>query len=348
MKQAPFIKFISYLQIIGIILVVLGHSFHEYPDGMYGNSFIVYRLIYTFHMPLFLFVSGFLLLYTTEICRSDHTFSGFALQKAKRLLLPMVVLTAVTFVPRCLLSDMADETMELNARNFFLSFFDLSHLPIPFFWYIHVNFLLLCAVFLLVQLLKKTGIRPVVTLLVIFTILLLFALSPLQATTFFSISKLKTHGIFFILGALYALCADRIDRRIPWADIRVFAVFTALWLITFRAFEHNGAVCLCSLMGICACISLARIMVKRRLTFLDHLSGANFLIFLFSWYLNIGFQQVLAHFVSLPWYVHTLLSLFSGIYVPWLGYKYLEKHQNSRWIRFTSALLGQKFTPQKI
>lgn len=35
MKQ--FIKFIAYLQVLGIILVVLGHSFHEYPDGAGGT-----------------------------------------------------------------------------------------------------------------------------------------------------------------------------------------------------------------------------------------------------------------------------------------------------------------------
>lgn len=63
----PFIKYIAYLQVIGIILVVLGHSFHEYPDGDFGRSMLFYRMLFSFRMPVFLFVSGFLMVYTTRL-----------------------------------------------------------------------------------------------------------------------------------------------------------------------------------------------------------------------------------------------------------------------------------------
>ena len=52
-------------------------------------------------------------------------------------------------------------------------------------------------------------------------------------------------------------------------------------------------------------------------------------------------QQVLSHYVTLPWWVHTALSVTTGIYIPWLAYGYLQRHSNSRWIRLTSYLLGQ-------
>lgn len=65
MKQ--FLKFIAYLQVLGIILVVLGHSFHEYPDGAGGKTLLLYRMLHSFRMPLFMFVSGFLMVYTTRI-----------------------------------------------------------------------------------------------------------------------------------------------------------------------------------------------------------------------------------------------------------------------------------------
>lgn len=51
-----YLKFIGYMQIIAILLVVIGHSFHEYPDGMNGSSMLAYRMIYSFHMPLFIFI----------------------------------------------------------------------------------------------------------------------------------------------------------------------------------------------------------------------------------------------------------------------------------------------------
>lgn len=60
-----FVKFIAYMQVIGIILVVFGHSFHEYPDGNHGTSMLIYRMMFSFRMPTFMFVSGFLMAFTT-------------------------------------------------------------------------------------------------------------------------------------------------------------------------------------------------------------------------------------------------------------------------------------------
>ena len=50
---------IYFMQTFGILLVVLGHSFYQTKDGN-----VVVEWIYSFHMPLFMFVSGYLLDYT--------------------------------------------------------------------------------------------------------------------------------------------------------------------------------------------------------------------------------------------------------------------------------------------
>ena len=119
-KNKNYLNFIAYLQIIGIILVVLGHSFHEFPDGHNGTTMIIYRFFYSFRMPLFLFVSGFLLLFTTEVNHSNKTTLGFIKNKLKRLVFPMMVLTAITFIPRSLMSLVADDLLILlkNFTNF--------------------------------------------------------------------------------------------------------------------------------------------------------------------------------------------------------------------------------------
>ena len=49
---------ISFLQAFGILLVVVGHSFYGCPDNP------IHTWIYSFHMPLFMFISGYLLKYT--------------------------------------------------------------------------------------------------------------------------------------------------------------------------------------------------------------------------------------------------------------------------------------------
>lgn len=52
---------ISFLQAFGILLVVVGHSFYGCPDNP------IHTWIYSFHMPLFMFISGYLLKYTMSI-----------------------------------------------------------------------------------------------------------------------------------------------------------------------------------------------------------------------------------------------------------------------------------------
>ena len=73
--------YISFAYGIGCILVVLGHS---YPLGTVATPKAmdtIRSVIYFFHMPLFFFISGFLLKYSSAVKR--HGFKLFILGKAK-------------------------------------------------------------------------------------------------------------------------------------------------------------------------------------------------------------------------------------------------------------------------
>lgn len=70
-------KKISFLQTFGIILVVLGHTEKT------GTSFFIRDLIYSFHMPLFIFISGYLLKFTTEGKIGDIQLNIFIIKKLK-------------------------------------------------------------------------------------------------------------------------------------------------------------------------------------------------------------------------------------------------------------------------
>lgn len=59
-----------------ILLVVLGHLLEQIPDG---RTSVIYKLIYLFHMPLFVFCSGYLANYSPQ-------------KIVKRLLIPYVIL----------------------------------------------------------------------------------------------------------------------------------------------------------------------------------------------------------------------------------------------------------------
>lgn len=343
MKQ--FIKFIAYLQVLGIILVVLGHSFHEYPDGAGGKTLLLYRMLHSFRMPLFMFVSGFLMVYTTRI-RSASGCPGiktFVKTKLKRLLVPFFVLTLVTFVPRAAMSGIADDSIDMNMESLLRSFVYADSLVIPLFWFLQASFILLIFSHTVITIGEKAHINnaPIYFLLVLLFVLIPFL--PIDYGSFFSINEVIKLGLYFALGCLYSRFASVIDRVIPWTSTWILSGAVLVWAIMFFITENTPWIKLCSIIGIFMCICVAKLMEAHNIKILDHLVGSNYMIFLLSWYCNVGAQQVLSHLIILPWWCYTILSLISGIYIPWLGYRYLQNHPDSRWVRVTAVLLGQSF-----
>ena len=72
---------------MAIILVVIGHSLHEY-DSSHGTHTFVYQFIYSFHMPLFVFISGYLLSNSMISHGGIKPYRDFVKDKTIRLLLP--------------------------------------------------------------------------------------------------------------------------------------------------------------------------------------------------------------------------------------------------------------------
>ena len=98
-------KRISFLHIYGIVLVVLMHSFHNHGEfALWIDGFI---------MPLFFFVSGYLFSFGSQRKKISvyeikcFGKNGFLFNKAKRLLIPFVVINLVALFPKFLLNSYA-------------------------------------------------------------------------------------------------------------------------------------------------------------------------------------------------------------------------------------------------
>lgn len=344
-----FIKFIAYLQVIGIVLVVLGHSFHLYNGGN-TESTLLWRLLHSFRMPLFIFVSGYLMAYTTWQ-RPDRDISAYSYikLKAKRLLIPFVFLTLITFAPRCLLSAAADEPMTLSWGNLLKAFFYSDAMPVPFFWFIHASFILLSITYISIRIFNKLNIPRLTYYLFLISVYWALGTFDIGLGSFLSLHDASKIAVYMVIGAFYCDYSEKIDKLL---NIKVWwsgSLFFALWLAFFYLLEGTPAMILCSICGIIMCVCLAQLLVRKNITVLDHLVGANYMIFLLSWYFNVLCQQVLAHFVTLPWQVHTILSLVLGVYIPWLAYRYIVRNSNLYWVKIIAFLMGQSTTnKQKI
>lgn len=80
---------------ICIILVVMGHYV---PDNSPAWYVLVHDVIYTFHMPLFMFVSGYVYIAT----KKRSTYGDFLLKKVRRLMVPYLTTSVMVIVIKLL------------------------------------------------------------------------------------------------------------------------------------------------------------------------------------------------------------------------------------------------------
>lgn len=85
-------KYIDILRGVAILLMVWGHCI-QYGNGVefskpevFFNNFL-FKIIYSFHMPLFMLISGFVFAYTA---RKYNKISSFLLNRFLRILLPVI------------------------------------------------------------------------------------------------------------------------------------------------------------------------------------------------------------------------------------------------------------------
>ncbi len=342
-EEGGFLKYIAYLQVIGIVLVVLGHSFHEYPDGNGGMSSLLYRMLHSFRMPVFMFVSCFLMIYTTFNRGHVSSWRSFAVGKARRLMVPFVVLSLITFVPRSMLSLYADDPMPMTVRSLMESLLFRDSLVIPYFWFLHSSFTLLLGLYFVLINFGKTEKYDGVLYVSLIVVFLIFSVVQPDVSGFFSFGHTLRYGFYFVLGAFYCRYRNKIDSYIPWCSLNFLFMAMLVWGVSFYLLERTPLMPICSICGIIMCVALAKIMVYKNITILDHLVGANYIIFLLSWYFNVICQQVLHRFVEMPWLVYTVMSLLSGIYIPWLCYRYMQHHPDNYVAKLSRLLLGQSF-----
>lgn len=334
------IKFISLLQTIAIILVVVGHSLHEYPVN-HGEDTLVYRMIYAFHMPLFVFISGFLFCYSISR-KGVLPYGRFLMDKALRLLVPYFVLGAATFVPRVMMSGMADEPIEPSLHGLLESLLYSDRLVIVFFWFLTMLFVLFNLMYGAVRIFKGR-LRSAFYLVTGSVAILLNLLIDPYGICLFSLGRVAQLMVYFVAGMAYATWEGTTDRVLHLGGWFSLVVFGGLFVgLFFTRSMFIGGEMFCAFAGIGMAVALAHILERYGVRFLDHLEGFSYMIFLLSWYTGTLSQQVLHHFTDFDWWVYTLVAIVTSIYVPWLFGRWVHGTRHRRVARFILLCLGDR------
>lgn len=87
MEKTKRLEEIDILKGIGIILVVLGHCISGVWDTQFYSSNWIFKFCYSFHMPLFMTISGFL----SGLKTSSKIDGSWIKRKFKRLMIPYII-----------------------------------------------------------------------------------------------------------------------------------------------------------------------------------------------------------------------------------------------------------------
>lgn len=110
---------LDYLKGIGIILVILGHSFSFTGFDLINKEkyfiyYYIFNFIYSFHMPLFFIAAGFL-------SNQEYKIKSFYISKIKRLLIPYIFINIIDYIPRHLFSSFVNNNSNSLVRVIFYS-----------------------------------------------------------------------------------------------------------------------------------------------------------------------------------------------------------------------------------
>jgi len=251
---------------IGIILVVAGHTGRglaaaDVMEGPITGAFD--RVVYSFHIPLFFMISGWL--FAGSICRRPFLHSWKI--RTLRLVHPYVVWSIVLLVLLVLAGSLANAPVDMSAaRNSLLL---LPIRPISIFWFLYTLLLCMGASALAVEWWKWTPGMLLFGALVLHLVYL-FQIGDFQPMTGLPFIRFAEHQLYFAIG--FFLSSERVarpDLRMKTAWLAAFtliatacfilAVFT---LVRFDLSYHSPVGTLAALGGSAAVLGFCFLLAE--------------------------------------------------------------------------------------
>lgn len=307
-----------------IFLVVVGHILSGAP--LYGNDWFIdlTNLIYRFHMPFFMFLSGAILYYTYKPLNSSNDYFRYINKKALRLLpgfflfgllilLGKVILSSIIFVDD-VPTDLFSELIRLLIYPYNSAAGSL--------WYIYVLF-----EFYLIVPLILTLIKDKLWIVVVFGLVIKIIGFYFKVTDLLLLNLFIDYLFFFSLGFYFIQNYKRLSVLFQNNFIIFFAIFLcSFFTIYFLQGKYNKLIIgLSSLPAVYSLVN-QKFFIKYFDKSLQILGEYTYSIYLMNT-LTMGFLKGLL-LKFMPWdglnfLIYLPLLLVAGIILPIIIHKYI-------------------------
>ena len=210
-NEKNFLKELDYLKTIGILLVVIGHCTSIYTGGWVFTSPVnspIYGLIasyvYTFHVPMLVFVSGSIYYYCRINKGKYNSLKGLIINKFKRLILPFLFIGILYSIPIKYIIGMTEGNIINNIKSFILGL-NTGHL-----WYL----LMLFDIFIIFYLYEKFILNKKYSIILNLILFSILYISSGFFTNIFQINRSIQYSIFFYLGYEFFRSKDKLRLKL--------------------------------------------------------------------------------------------------------------------------------------
>lgn len=316
-EKKEYYQELNILRAISIVLVILGHSF---ISGDNNNLLIRYiiKLIYSFHMPIFFFISGFFALKIFNI-DSNKDKLKFLKYKAKRLIIPYFIVTALAIPIKLLMNSFVKRPIVLNKLMIDIFIFP-SENPVASLWFIYTLFI----IFLISIIFNRFSINIMLKISIITLILDGFV-----KINIFNIYGVFRNLIFFYIGLLVRKNYTRIKKYIIKNKIK-FLISTLIILLFINIVKLENQLInqiFYLITGVSGIISFGIISIEInnfniKNNFLNLINFYALEIYLFSWFSQNCIGYIMYKILNINYSIIVLLTFISG-FIPIVISKYI-------------------------
>ena len=262
---------------LGIFLVVFGHIAARQQSA--GNSWYTcaQTAVYTFHMPFFLYLSGYVAFMTGAARTNFPKWPRLAARRSERLLLPFITFGVILVVGKLIASHfMYVDNNPANLKTAFINLvWNTDASPAISIWYMFVVFLATLLTPILFWLSRGNAYLILAFSLALFLIGLphyVFA------------DRFAEYYFFFVLGGVAADLGEGwskfVDKNYLMASCLLLAII--LYLFSLDAFSPHWSHLLCGIVAIPALHGLVRSGMLRNSKAHAYLGAFSFIIYLLN------------------------------------------------------------------
>lgn len=307
------VAWLTVLRGAAVLLIVLYHSPMnlEIGEGWMVKGFQYLNLLFSHRMPLFIFISGFLL-YHTKLRKNEH-FGSVLKTRLPRILAPYVFLTVSLFLLKGFFADSFKQSLDFSTYGLLMVFAYPIQNPLITLWFLNA----VAIYFISYPLLQYAMISHKNTTLLVVVALLLHLFTP-DDILLLDLTTVLRFYIYFVGGVVIARYRLQ-DKLKLWWVIVLAVVWIGLLLLEQRNIIFNVSAILVS-------VYLAQKLVVAVPRIFSSFSRYYYQIYLFGTLFQIAlFELFTGMNVSHNLLLLTLVSVIGGLYIPVLGGKLIEK-----------------------